>query len=385
MKKISLEQINKAVQSFVDIASDAVLLERIGKTAITLIDADDGEFFLYKKNLLKRVYSSQKNGVLNKKDASKLFATDTILSITQKTMRRWQLTQMPEGVKWIMVVPLLSKKKMKSSGFIFLYFESDEHLLTKDEQELLTLYSRIASLALTKAELQEESQKALEIRDRFISLASHELRTPLTSIHGYIQLLHNRVKGQQTLESRWINELLIESIRMTQLVKGLLDINRIKQGQFAFVFSEVLFQEIVTRTLDKYKLTDANHTFELQSSLSNPQIKVVGDADKLGEMVSGLLGNAVKFSKTDEKITVIIKDSKNFVTLIVKDRGRGISKNDLNAIFEGFYKPDQTSHIEGMGLGLLLARHIVENHRGKLRIQSKENRGTTVTITLPII
>ncbi len=143
--------------------------------------------------------------------------------------------------------------------------------------------------------------------------------------------------------------------------------------------------EIVTRAIKRHKLTDTTHPFEFQSQLSNQEIKVVGDFDKLIEMVTGLLGNAVKFSKPGEKITVIIKDSSKLVTLIVKDRGRGISKSDLNAIFNGFYKPEQASHIEGMGAGLLLARHIVDNHRGKLRIRSKENKGTTVTVTLPII
>ncbi len=112
---------------------------------------------------------------------------------------------MQDAVQCVIDVPLLYKEKMKPLGFILLYFVNDKRRLTAEEEDMLTLYSHTAALALTKAQLQEESQKALEIRDRFISLASHELRTPLTAIHGYIQLLHKRMKGQETIEAGWIN------------------------------------------------------------------------------------------------------------------------------------------------------------------------------------
>jgi len=387
MNNLHVRQINEAIQSFVDATSESILFERIGTTAITLTGATDGELFLYNKNSLKKVFSSNKKVTLHKKDATKLFSTETssINTITQKTLRGEQFAKMQDEVQSVIHVPLLYKEKMKPLGFILLYFVNDKRRLTAEEEDMLTLYSHTAALALTKAQLQEQSQRALEIRDRFISIASHELRTPLTAIHGYIQLLHKRTKGQETIEAGWINELFIESTRMTQLVKELLDVNRIKQGQFAFVFSEVPLLEVVTRAIKRHKLTDTTHPFEFQSQLSHQEIKVVGDFDKLIEMVTGLLGNAVKFSKPGEKITVTIKDSSKLVTLIVKDKGRGISKSDLNAIFNGFYKPEQASHIEGMGAGLLLARHIVDNHRGKLQIRSKENKGTTVTVTLPII
>ncbi|MGH7204201.1 MAG: sensor histidine kinase, partial [Candidatus Levyibacteriota bacterium] len=180
-------------------------------------------------------------------------------------------------------------------------------------------------------------------------------------------------------------ELYVESLRMTTLVKELLDVNRIKQGQFAFVFSEVPLYEVVTRALDRYRLTDANHPFIFKTDLKQHQTIIVGDFDKLVEMVSGILGNAVKFSKPEEKIDVQLTNDQGMISLIVHDKGKGISKKDLNAIFEGFYKGDHTSHIEGMGVGLLLARHIVDNHRGKLKINSKENKGTSVAVSLPLL
>jgi two-component system sensor histidine kinase CiaH len=102
-------------------------------------------------------------------------------------------------------------------------------------------------------------------------------------------------------------------------------------------------------------------------------------------MVSGLLGNAVKFSKPGEKIMVTLNSNPKSIILEVIDHGKGISKKDLSAIFNGFYKSENSSYIEGMGVGLLLAKYIVDNHRGKVKIRSKENIGTSVTIILPTI
>ncbi|HSW97866.1 MAG TPA: HAMP domain-containing sensor histidine kinase, partial [Candidatus Saccharimonadales bacterium] len=322
------------------------------------------------------------NTLVNNKSFIKLLNKRSVFTITSQELKKMQLKHFSPKIKLLVIVPLIHAQQ--PLGFIFLYYTNKNSLET-NEIELLSIYKNAAVLALTKAKLQEQSQKALEIRDRFISLASHELRTPLTSIHGYIQLLHTKVKDKDSVESRWVQELYIESIRMTQLVKELLDVNRIKQGQFAFVFSEVPMHEVVTRAIDRYRLTNADHPFILQSKVLNHQSVVVGDFDKLVEMVSGLLGNAVKFSKPGEKIVISLKQTPNAISLEVKDTGKGISKKDIAAIFNGFYKAENASYIEGMGVGLLLAQHIVDNHRGKLKIKSKENKGTSVTVSLPTI
>ena len=387
MKITTLEQVNKAIGELVEAKSEKNLNEQIIEAAKALVYADYGKLYLYDKERLKRVYYSceliKQNTLTLNKNFTKFLTKQSIFCLTKEKITSMQIKQFPKEINFVVMIPLIYTRQ--TLGFIFLYFKNDKTSLNANEQELLLLYGQTAVLALTKARLQEESQKSLEIRDRFISLASHELRTPLTSIHGYIQLLHSRIKGKKTDETRWIQELYIESLRMTQLVKELLDVNRIKQGQFAFVFSEVPLQEVVTRAIDRYRLTNADHPFILQSRLNNHQSTVVGDFDKLVEMVSGILGNAVKFSKPGEKITVSLKQSPNSVTLEVKDTGKGISKKDIAAVFNGFYKAENASYIEGMGVGLLLAQHIVDNHRGKLKIKSKENKGTSVTVTLPTI
>ena len=387
MENINLSQINKSIHELVDIKTDKQLYTQIGETAKKLLNADFVKLSVTTNDRLKKVYYSDEiispSTLLTNKNFNKILSSNKILYITQADIRKLQIKKLPEKIKFIIVIPLIHSERML--GLLFLYFLNEREELTSTEHELINVYVHAVILALNKAKLQEESQKALEIRDRFISLASHELRTPLTSIHGYIQLLHKRMQDKDTLESRWINELYIESIRLTTLVKELLDVNRIKQGQFDFIFSEVPLQEVITRALERYKFTDSTHSFEFLCKLTNHQSRVVGDFDKLVEMVSGLLGNAVKFSKPGEKIIVTLRNDHGMLSIEVRDRGKGISKQDLTSIMNGFYKPEYASYIEGMGVGLMLARHIIDNHRGKIKIKSKENIGTAVTVSLPTI
>lgn len=389
MKNINLEQVNNAILTLENTNLDEEFYSQLSESAKILMKADYVKLSLFEDERLRRKYYSddliKQNVLTTNKIFNTLLSTKEIFLLTQKNILQMRFKRFPPEIKSIVVVSLIHSKPKKLLGFFVLYFRHDKQILSKNEREILILYSHTAALALNKAQLQEESQKALEIRDRFISLASHELRTPLTSIHGYIQLLHNRMKDKKSLESRWTEELYIESIRLTTLVKELLDVNRIKQGQFAFVFSEVSLQEIAKRAIERYRLTDSNHLFEFQCKLIDHQTRVVGDFDKLVEMTSGLLGNAVKFSKPGEKITITLKTIPGMLSLEVKDRGKGISREDLIAIQNGFYKPEYANFMEGMGVGIMVARHIVENHRGKLKIKSKENEGTTVIVKLPTI
>ncbi len=385
MKNDILDQINIYAQDLHNANTTKKLESTIVDVAKKLSGALYGQLYIYSKDRLKKVYSSdatiKKCTLVKNPTFKKYLLKNTISYISPEILKQWNPEHIPTGIQSANIIPLYTKDQ--SVEFILLYMDRQEELPT-DTAKALTIYSHIAIMAITRARLQDESKRALEIRDRFISLASHELRTPLTSLHGYIQLLHAKMADKDTVESRWVKELHVESIRLTTLVKELLDVNRIKQGQFAFVFSEVPMHEVITRAIDYHHLTRADHPVLYQNKMDK-ETKVVGDFDKLVEMVSGLLGNAIKFSKPEDKITISIKTNQGSLSLIVKDTGRGISKKDLTAVFDGFYKSAHSSHLEGMGVGLLLAKHIVDNHRGKIKITSKENKGTKVEVILPTI
>lgn len=389
MENAQLQEINNAVSALQQANSDKQLYKTIVEEAMKLVQSDYGKLYIYANDRLTKAYGSSPNikkaTLIRNKKSREILRIKKTTVIDKAYIQSLQVRNFPPEIEHVIVVPLLHNQR--TLGFLALYFRDKKKKLSDFDISKITLFSRSVSLAITKAQLQDESKKALEIRDRFISLASHELRTPLTSIHGYIQLLHARMakNNSDSVEARWVNELYVESLRMTTLVKELLDVNRIKQGQFAFVFSEVPLHDVVTLALDRYRLTDTNHPFVFESGLGKNETMIVGDFDKLVEMVSGIFGNAVKFSKPGEKIVVQLTNDQGMISLVVKDKGKGISRKDLHAIFDGFYKGDHSSHIEGMGVGLLLARHIVDNHRGKLKINSKENKGTSVSVSLPLL
>src|SRR5258708_5116013 len=197
MRIATLEQINKAVLGLVEAKTDKALNTQIVETAKALVFADYGKLYLYNKDHLKRAYYSsdeiKRNALVLNKGFTKLLSTQAVVTLTDKELKKLKVKQFPSKIKFFVSIPLIHTQQ--PLGFIFLFFLKDKKHLTANEVELLTLFKHTAVLAFTKAMLQEESQKALEVRDRFISLASHELRTPLTSIHGYIQLLHTRIKN----------------------------------------------------------------------------------------------------------------------------------------------------------------------------------------------
>lgn len=349
-----------------------------------LVKARNGGIFLLDKNKFENIYSTapalMKIKARKKEYLEKLLKTNTIAILKNPEI----YTLLPElektHVETIIIVPLINQTV--AFGFLLLYCSRNE-IFTQEQLQILQMYGSIATLAFIKTKLHEETKLALELRDRFISVASHELRTPLTSINGYIQLLYNKLANKDTAESRWVEELYHESSRLTNLVKDLLDINRIKQGQLAFVLNEINMKDVIEEAVSQIQIRNGDYDINFDHRSREDTYTVIGDKEKLREMVLALLGNAIKFSKPRTKIAITLSRSGTSVRIKIKDQGRGIPQEDINNIFNGFYKTDHTKDMEGMGVGLLLARHIVTFHRGKMSITSKINVGTVVEVILP--
>ena len=284
------------------------------------------------------------------------------------------------GMKSFIFVPLKSRNKvigvltLVSSNKKFSYSESDVVLA----QEL----ANRAGIAVDNAHLFTESREALKLRDLFISMAAHELRTPLTTISGYIQLLHSKFKKDNTQVARWIDDLVYESERLTRLVNELLEVNRIKIGQFEFSWIECSLREVIMRAIADFSFTHPKRQIIFQDKVADGTDIVIGDFNKLLQLTINLLDNAAKFSSPESKIVLRLDSKIRHLYLSVKDYGKGISKKDLPGIFEKFQKG--SSHTEkGVGLGLFLAKIIITEHRGKIEVHSKEDKGTTMVVVLP--
>lgn len=377
------EQMNKAAIRLLAAHPLSKLCETITLEARNLTGAQSGFLYLRSGDKLEAAYSTDERVAIKlprKQFLKKILQQKKIVVLKQDQFKKNLPGLLMPEVQSAVFAPLLYRNA--AIGLLILC-AADADCFKSSHMHLVRLYLSMVSLAIVKTQLLEETERALEIRDRFISLASHELRTPLTSINGYIQLLYKKMANKDTVESRWMEELYHENIRFTNLVKDLLDINRIKQGQLAFVLDEVNIKQVIQKALARFQSSYPERTILLKDSLGGSNSIVIGDFEKLVDMISAIIENAAKFSDTQTQISIALTAIDKSIQIVLRDEGRGIPQQDLSRIFEGFYKTKYSSDKQGMGVGLLLARHVVSLHRGKMDILSKEGKGTAVRILLP--
>ena len=232
---------------------------------------------------------------------------------------------------------------------------------------------------------QNERLKELDrMKSEFLSTAAHKFRPPLTSILGFSEILLER-KLDKERQNRFLKIIHKEAVGLANLINDLLDVSRIESGQ-VFKIKKAPFElrKIILKNVDLFRSQTNKHDFEVNIPGELASIEV--DKDKIDQVMENLIGNAVKSSPQGGKITVSIEQTEKEVKISVADTGMGIPKKDLPHIFERFYRVDNTfiRAIEGAGLGLAIAKYIVESHGGKIWAESKVGKGSTFSFTLPL-
>ena len=230
--------------------------------------------------------------------------------------------------------------------------------------------------------------EADELKSDFIKMASHELKTPVTSIKGYTQLLLSALKEDESKVSPLLVRSSLISVdkqitRLTRLMSELLDLSKIETGML--VLNQELFNlnELVIETVQDILYTNSKHDINIFHDF---ECTVNGDKDRIGQVLINFLTNAIKYSPNADKVEVWIRASeKNWVSVSVKDFGIGIDETDHEKIFERFYraggKEEQT--FPGFGIGLFIAKEIIQRHGGAIGLTSKKGKGSVFTFTLP--
>jgi signal transduction histidine kinase len=237
-------------------------------------------------------------------------------------------------------------------------------------------------MATTFNEMLESVEEAYGLQQRFVADASHELRAPLTAIQGNLELLERQDSLPETERAEAVDQASREARRMAALVSDLLSLARADSGL-------VLAKERVE--LDRVLLeavSDARHLArgqELQVGELEPAV-VIGNPDRLKQLFLILIDNALKYTPSHGSVTLGIHRSPGEVVVTVRDTGIGISHDDLSRVFERFYRADPARSRDpgGTGLGLPIAKWIVEQHDGKIVAASTPGMGTTVTISIPV-
>lgn len=221
-------------------------------------------------------------------------------------------------------------------------------------------------------------------RSYMLGIASHELKTPLASIKVYTQILQKQFlkeKNEKYLD--YLSKIDQQINKLTKLISDLLDIERIKAGKLEVANDIFDFDEMVRETIKDMEATFTDHKIIVKGETDQ---YIRGDKGKISRVIINLLSNAVKYSPGKKKVIVgLEKNSKN-VTISIRDFGVGISKENINKIFEPFYREQISLKIKipSIGLGLYISSELVKVHGGKIWVESKLNHGSTFFISLPI-
>ena len=232
-----------------------------------------------------------------------------------------------------------------------------------------------------------EQHRNEERRKEFVANVSHELRTPLTNVRSYAETLRS-AEGDipQEMENSFLDIIISETDRMTHIVQDLLTLSRLDAGNTEMRFAPFSFRESVENVCRANAMEARRRGHTLTCTLAEDMPEIRGDRQRLEQVVTNILGNAIKYTPDGGHIAVTGGGSGRSVWVEVADDGIGIPEKDRDRIFDRFYRVDKARSREsgGTGLGLSIAKEIVERHHGSLRLVPREGQGTTIRLVLPI-
>jgi len=301
-------------------------------------------------------------------------------------------TYHPSPVKLasLLVLPLRTRREM--IGALVIAANDPERAMTDDKLPLAEVLAERAALAIENAKLyteQVEARRKVEdlsrLKDEFLSIASHELRTPVTSIKGYTQLAKMLIKeGDLNTSEEYLDIALDQIDRMSRLILELLDVSRIETGRLEIRRETIAWSQFVRDVVHRHHTAVSDRRFHV--SVPDDGKIVIGDRDRLEQVLGNLLENAVKYSPDGSDVTVTVDDRGETLVTAVCDRGIGIPADELGQVFERFHRGRQVSSTNygGLGLGLYITKQIIERHGGSIWVESKEGQGTTFYFSLPV-
>jgi signal transduction histidine kinase len=287
---------------------------------------------------------------------------------------------------------IMSKKLKKSQKTL------EEHSRTLEEHTR-TLEQRVEERTLELKEANNKLQKIDKRKTEFLSVASHELRTPLSAVLGYASIINNRLRDSifpnvRTEDSKigesinkvqnGLDTIISQGCRLTDLINDLLDLEKIERGEIEWQMKHTSVAEVIKRATTLIHNSFEENSLKLIIDIEGELPEVVGDKDRLEQVVINLVSNALKFTENGS-ITCKARKLNNEIVISVIDTGNGIHKDDRKKIFNKF---KQTGTVlkdkpKGTGLGLSICQEIVRHHGGRIWVESELGKGSTFSFTLP--
>ncbi|MEO3403716.1 ATP-binding protein [Mucilaginibacter sp. CAU 1740] len=230
----------------------------------------------------------------------------------------------------------------------------------------------------------EEQKKQLDLKDEFIGIASHELKTPLTSLKGYLQLMgvYKREEVPQQIK-QYVEKASGALNKLQRLVNDLLDVSKIQAGRLEYMLSEVNLVKLVNSSIEN--AAHMYHDFEFANTTQG-EIYIEGNAERLEQVIMNFINNSVKYSTDNKKIIIKAEVVNDVARVSVTDFGIGLSAEQIDRIFERFYRvEDKKFMASGLGMGLYISAEIISNHNGKIGVESELGKGATFYFEMPVL
>lgn len=252
-------------------------------------------------------------------------------------------------------------------------------------KELSWAYSSVNRLA-DKAMSDIAELKRLErVRSEFLANVSHELRTPIFAVQGFLETLLDGALEDEAVRTQFVEKAFSNTVRLNLLLTDLIDISRIESGEMRLSFRYFPLIPFLSETVRSLEAEAQANNVTLSVDIpKSDKITVYGDRDRLSQVMTNLIGNAIKYTESGGSVSVTYTADKNEAVVKVSDTGIGISPEHQERIFERFYRVDKgrSRAVGGTGLGLAIAKHIIEAHKSTISVESVLGEGATMSFTL---
>lgn len=222
------------------------------------------------------------------------------------------------------------------------------------------------------------------MRRELIGNISHDFRTPLAGIKAMVETLQDSAIDDKEATKDFLGRIEAEVDRLTQMVAELTELSRIETGRVELILEPVNLNLLVEQVIIQFKPQVARQQLHFQQELAADLPVVQADKERIRQVMGNLIHNAIKFNRSGGSIRAATRTFEGSAIVEIADTGIGMAKEDLPRIFERFYKGDRSRAGQGTGMGLAIAKHIVEAHGGEIRVQSEEGKGSTFSFSLPI-
>jgi signal transduction histidine kinase len=255
----------------------------------------------------------------------------------------------------------------------------------KSQDELGELARSLNTMADELQAKMENLKRMDRVRTDFVANVSHELKTPLTLIKGYIETLEDKAINDTKKAGKFISIIKDHTDRLSNIIDDLLSLSELELSRDSIVKSEFDLKSLIDDIVLGFGHSLAAKQHKLTLEVQGQDFKISADRDKIEQVFVNLIDNAIKYTGESGRIEICLVQQNGEFVVTVEDNGIGIPREDLDRVFERFYRVDKarSRQLGGTGLGLGIAKHIVLAHRGEMRIESDINRGTKVLVTLP--